>query len=83
MSSSERSGCKPSPCYEYIEQQYGIVFRVGDRVRVTESGLDQGRHGRVLLKKQRFHYVSVELEDTLERGEWHPESVEVVVPASK
>lgn len=74
---------EPSPCYEYIKQQYGIVFRVGDRVKITEPGEDFGKHGRVLLKKQRFHYVGVEVEGSLERGEWHPESVEVVVPAVK
>lgn len=68
----------PSPCYEYIATNYGLVFREGDRVRVTEDCEERGRMGTVRRKRGRLHYLSVQLDGDKAAGEWHPQSLEVV-----
>lgn len=60
----------PSACYQYIRDQYGLTFRVGDAVLV-----DGGKRGIVRPKRTRLHYVSVLVEGEREAGEYHPGDV--------
>jgi hypothetical protein len=74
----------PSPCYSYIWDQYGLAFRVGDIVKVTEPGVaETGRLGSVVAKTKRLHYVAVRLNGESHAGEWHPGSLEVQVEPAR
>lgn len=63
----------PTP-YRYIENYYGLVFNVGDRVEFTEG---KRRHGVVLRPKlSAEHYVNVKF-DNGDTGLCHPKSLEI------
>lgn len=64
--------------YAYIEQAYGVSFKVGQRVAFVEEGCAR-REGVVRRPMSGAeHYVAVEFDGTKHKVPCHPRSVEAI-----